>query len=140
MRIMAFDYGTKRVGVAVTDPLQIIATSLETIHAKDIFIFVTDYIKKEPVESFVVGIPQSLDGTETDSSQHVAIFIKHLQNRFPQIPIHKIDERFTSKIAMQSMVSSGVSKKDRRVKGNLDMVSATIILQTFMEERSLRRV
>ena len=139
MRVMAFDYGTKRVGVAVTDPLQIISSALETVHAKDIYTFVTDYIKKEPVEAFVVGLPQSLDGSETDSSAHVAVFIKHLSNRFPQIPIHKIDERFTTKIAMQSMVSSGVSKKDRKVKGNLDKVSATIILQTYMEAKAFGR-
>lgn len=140
MRVMAFDYGTKRVGVAVTDSLQIIATSLDTIHAKDIYTFVTDYVAKEQVEAFVVGIPQSLDGSETDASAHVAHFINHLQNRFPQIPIHKIDERFTSKMAMQSMVSAGVSKKDRKVKGNLDKVSATIILQTYMEMKAYGRI
>jgi putative Holliday junction resolvase len=132
---MAFDYGTKRVGVAVTDPLQIIATALDTIHAKDIFTFIADYVAKEPVEAFVVGIPQRLNGTETDASEHVSVFVKHLSNRYPDIPIHKIDERFTSKIAMQSMVSAGVSKKDRKVKGNLDKVSATIILQSYMESK-----
>lgn len=139
MRIMAFDFGTKRVGVAVTDPLQIIATALETIPTKDIYTFTTNYILKEPVEAFVVGLPQRLDGSATDASAHVAVFIKHLQNRFPLIPIHQVDERFTSKIAMQSMVASGVSKKDRKVKGNLDKVSATIILQTYMEGKSYGR-
>lgn len=139
MRIMAFDYGTKRIGVAVTDPLQIIASALDTIAAKDIFEFINKYIEREQVEAFVVGLPLSLDGTQTDSSGPVNVFIKHLQNRYPQIPIHKIDERFTSKIAMQSMVASGVSKKDRKVKGNIDKVSATIILQTYMEGLSYRR-
>ncbi|MEY3415933.1 MAG: Holliday junction resolvase RuvX [Bacteroidota bacterium] len=139
MRIMAFDYGTKRVGVAVTDPLQIIASALETIPTAEIYTFTTNYISKEPVEAFVVGLPQSLDGTATDSSAQVAVFIKHLQNRFPHIPIHQVDERFTSKMAMQSMVASGVSKKDRKVKGNLDKISATIILQTYMEGKSYGR-
>jgi putative Holliday junction resolvase len=126
MRILSIDYGTKRVGLAVTDPLKIIASALEMV-------FLKSYIESEEVEAFVVGMPVNLDGEDTNNTPHVKGFVKNLQKNFPEIPIHLHDERFTSKIALQAMISSGYSKKDRREKGNIDKISAVIILQSYME-------
>ncbi len=134
-RIVAIDYGGKRTGIAVTDPLQIIATALETVPTKDLMVFLKDYTSKENVESFVVGEPKNLDGSATDSSQMVKDFVISLGKVFPNKPIHLIDERFTSKMAVQSMIAGGTKKKDRRVKGNIDKISATIILQDFMSRQ-----
>jgi putative Holliday junction resolvase len=132
-RILAIDYGTKRVGLAVTDPLKIIASALDTVHSKDIINFLKEYVLKEEVEAFVVGMPVNLDGEDTNNTSHVKGFVKTLKKTFPDIPVHLHDERFTSKIALQAMIASGYSKKDRREKGNIDKISATIILQSFME-------
>jgi putative holliday junction resolvase len=131
-RIVAIDYGGKRTGIAVSDPLQIIATALETVPTKELLSFLKEYSAKEEVESFVVGEPKNLDGSDTDASQMVRNFLVQLKSLFPEKPIHLIDERFTSKMAMQSLIASGTKKKDRKVKGNIDKVSATIILQDFM--------
>jgi putative holliday junction resolvase len=131
-RIVAIDYGGKRTGIAVSDPLQIIATALETVPTKELFSFLKEYSSKEEIESFVVGEPKNLDGSDTDASQMVRNFLVQLKSQFPEKPIHLIDERFTSKMAMQSLIASGTKKKDRKVKGNIDKVSATIILQDFM--------
>jgi putative Holliday junction resolvase len=131
-RIVAIDYGGKRTGIAVTDPLQIIATALETVSTKSLLEFLKAYSAKEDVESFVVGEPKNLDGSDTDASQMVRDFLIQLKAQFPDKQIHLIDERFTSKMAMQSLIASGTKKKDRKIKGNLDKVSATIILQDFM--------
>lgn len=133
---MAFDYGTKRVGIAVTDPLQIIATGLQTVHAKDVIQFVKDYLKTETVECFVVGDPRNMDNTPSESKKFVDQFIKQLKNNFPEIAIELIDERFTSKIASQSMLMSGMKKSDRRKKENVDLISAILILQSFLEKKS----
>ena len=133
MRILAIDYGTKRVGLAVTDPLKIIASALETVHSKDVINFLKAYLEVEEVETFVVGMPVNLDGKDTNNTPHVKGFVKNLQKTFPEIPVHLHDERFTSKIALQTMISSGYSKKDRRDKGNIDKISAVIILQSYME-------
>src|SRR4051794_21205973 len=103
MRIMAFDYGTKRVGIAVTDPLQLIATALETVHAKDVQVYVKAYLTREAVTTFVVGMPRQLDGTDSESAQHVRGFMRSLRREFPTIPIETIDERFTSKMASASI-------------------------------------
>jgi len=135
-RVLAVDYGTKRVGLAVTDPLKIIASALDTVHSKDVIQYLIDYSKKEEVECFVVGMPVHLDGSDTNSTVHVKTFVKHLQKAFPETPIHLHDERFTSRMALQSMIIGGASKKDRSQKGNIDKVSATIILQSFMEKMS----
>ena len=132
-RILAIDYGTKRVGLAVTDPLKIIASALDTIHSKDIINFLKEYLEKEEVEAFVVGMPVNLDGEETNNTPHVKGFVKILKKTFPDISVHLHDERFTSKLALQAMIAGGYSKKDRREKGNIDKISATIILQSFME-------
>ena len=133
-RILAFDYGTKRIGVAVTDPLQIIATGLDTIHPKDIVEFLKKYLLTEPVELFVVGEPKQMDGTPSQSAQHVKGFITTLKKQFPQIPIESIDERFTSKMAAAVVAQSGFKKSDRQNKERLDTISATIILQSYLEK------
>lgn len=132
-RILAVDYGTKRVGLAVTDPSRIIASGLTTVHAKDIIKFLEDYIKKEPVDIFVVGKPLRLDGTDSESAVHVEKFVSLLAKHFPQIPVERIDERFTSKIAQRSMLEMGLKKKDRQNKESVDQISAVLILQTYME-------
>ncbi len=132
-RLLAIDYGTKRCGIAVTDPLKLIATGLTTVHSKDLLAWLTDYIKKEPVETFIVGEPKRLNGQPTDATQHVEAFVKHLRKQFPEIPVQRIDERFTSKIAFRSLIDSGLGKKDRQNKALIDEVSAVILLQSYME-------
>jgi putative Holliday junction resolvase len=133
-RILAFDYGTKRIGIAVTDPLQIIATGLDTVHPKDILDWLTKYMGQEEVEAFVLGDPKQMDGSPSDSAQHVKGFATLLKKNFPQVPRHWVDERFTSKLAHQTMMQSGLKKQDRRNKERIDTISATIILQYFMEQ------
>ncbi|MFC0184815.1 putative holliday junction resolvase [Pseudarcicella hirudinis] len=138
-RILAIDYGSKRVGLAVTDPLKIIASALDTVHSKDVIAFLKNYCEKESVEAIVVGMPKNLDNNDTNNTPLVEAFVKNLKKQFPEMPIHLHDERFTSSMALQAMISGGMSKKDRREKGNVDKVSATIILQSFMEEQELRK-
>jgi len=137
MRILAFDYGTKRIGIAVTDPLQIIATGLDTIHPKDIIDYLKKYLSAEQVELFVVGEPKQMDGTASQSASHIKGFITTLKKNFPEIPIERIDERFTSKMASAVVAQSGFRKSDRQNKERLDTISATIILQTYLEKKSL---
>lgn len=134
-RILGIDYGAKRTGLAVTDPLQIIATALETVPTHKLFDYLTEYVGREEVEAFVLGEPKNLDGSETDSTKMVYSFAKKLQELFPSKTLHLIDERYTSKMAIQTMISSGTKKKDRREKGNIDKISATIILQDFMSRK-----
>ncbi|MEA5426213.1 MULTISPECIES: Holliday junction resolvase RuvX [Arcicella] len=136
-RILAIDYGSKRVGLAVTDPLKIIASALDTIHSKDVLEFLKAYIAREEVEAMVVGMPVNLDGEDTNNTPQVKGFVKGLKKAFPDMPIHLHDERFTSSMAMSAMITSGYSKKDRREKGNIDKISATIILQSFMESKGM---
>jgi len=132
-RILAIDYGAKRTGVAVTDPLKIIASALETVPSEKMIEYLKVYTQKEEVEAFVVGMPKNLDGSVTDGTIYVERFVELLKANFPLIPIHLHDERFTSKMAVQAMIAGGMKKKDRRVKGNIDKISAVIILQSFME-------
>jgi putative Holliday junction resolvase len=136
MRILAFDYGTKRIGIAVTDPLQIIATGLDTIHPKDIVEYLKNYLARESVELFVVGEPLQMDGTPSQSTPHIKGFITILKKHFPEIPIERIDERFTSKMASAVVAQSGFKRSDRRDKARLDTISATIILQTYLEKKN----
>lgn len=136
MRILAFDYGTKRIGIAVTDPLQIIATGLDTIHPKDIIDYLKKFLQTEQTELFVVGEPLQMDGSPSQSTPHIKGFITLLKKHFPEIPIERIDERFTSKMASAVVAQSGFKKSDRRNKERLDTISATIILQTYLEKRS----
>jgi len=137
MRILAFDYGTKRIGIAVTDPLQIIATGLDTIHPKDIIDYLKKYLSTEQVELFVVGEPRQMDGSPSQSTPHIKGFITLLKKHFPEIPVERIDERFTSKMASAVVAQSGFKKTDRQNKERLDTISATIILQTYLEKKSL---
>lgn len=135
---MAFDYGNKRIGVAVTDPLQIIATGLTTIHPKDAVEFIKKYLLTEQVECFVVGEPKQMDGTPSQSAQHVKGFITILKKNFPEIKIESVDERFTSKMASATIAQSGFKKTDRQNKERIDTISATIILQSYLEIKSNR--
>ena len=134
-RLMAFDYGNKRVGIAVTDPLQLIATGLTTIHPKDVINFVKNYLATEEIECFVVGDPKQMDGSPSQSAQHVKGFITLLKKSFPEVPVQKVDERFTSKMAAATIMQSGFKKTDRQNKSLIDTISATIILQYYMELR-----
>ncbi|UKT63417.1 Holliday junction resolvase RuvX [Pedobacter mucosus] len=136
-RILAFDYGTKRIGIAVTDPLQIIATGLDTIHPKDAIEYIKKYLLNESVEAFVLGDPKQMDGTPSESKQHAKGFATLLKKAFPAIPLHWVDERFTSKMAQQAIMQSGLKKMDRRDKDRVDTIAATIILQYFMETNRL---
>ncbi len=132
-RILAIDYGSKRVGLAVTDPLQIIANGLTTVHSKDVIKFLEDYFKKEVVECIVVGEPKTLRNEPSDSARFIEPFVKHLRNKFPTMKIERYDERFTTAMAHQAMLAGGLKKKARQNKETVDMVSATIILQSYME-------
>lgn len=136
-RIIAIDYGTKRVGLATTDPLKIIATALDTVHSKDVIQFLKDYHTEEVIEKFVVGMPKNLDGADTNATRHVKAFINLLKKNFPDHEIVTHDERFTSKMALDAMIQAGTSKKYRREKGNIDKVSAVIILQSYLESIQL---
>ena len=134
MRIMAFDYGTKRIGIAVTDPLQIIATGLETIHPQHIVEYLKKYLLTEQVERFIVGEPKQMDNTPSQSAVHVKGFVTILKKNFPGIPIEMLDERFTSKMASATIAQSGMNKKNRQNKELVDTISAVILLQSFMEK------
>ena len=131
-RILCIDYGTKRCGIAVTDPLQIIATALTAMEAKNIITFLKEYFLKENVELILVGEPKNLDNSDTDATQPVYEFIKKLHKEFPSITIKTVDERYTSKMAVQSMIEMGMKKKDRRKKENIDQLAATIMLQEYL--------
>lgn len=135
-RIIAIDYGGKRTGLAVTDPLKIIASALETVPTATLLPYLKSYVEREPVEAFVIGNPKGLDGKATDASPLVESFVEILKKEFPLLPVYLHDERFTSKMAVRAMIDSGMKKKDRQVKGTIDKISAVIILQSFMESQS----
>ena len=135
MRIMAFDYGTKRIGIAVTDPLQIIATGLDTIHPIKIIEYLKKYLQAEQVERFVVGEPKQMDNTPSQSAIHVKGFVNLLKKTFPEIPVEMLDERFTSKMAAATIAQSGMNKKGRQNKELVDTISAVILLQSWMDRR-----
>ena len=134
-RILALDYVTKRIGVAVTDPLQIIANSLTTVSEKDIWTFLSEYFKKENVESLVIGYPIQTTGEGSSSLKVINPFIQKFIKLYPNIPLIQADERFTSKIAQRAMIDGGMKKKDRQNKSLVDAISATIILQGYLEAR-----
>ena len=136
-RILAIDYGNKRVGLASTDALQLIASPLETVHAKDVLAYLKAYTQREPVDAFVVGMPRRLSGEATDATPHVIGFVRKLQKEFPNIPVHTVDERFTSSMAQKAMLAGGLKKKDRQDKATVDRVSAAIILQSYLESRTI---
>ena len=134
-RIIGIDYGKKRVGVAVSDPLMIFASPLETVPTANIINYLKTYTSTEEVEKFVVGYPVNMDNKPSEAAQYVNVFLKQLKKAFPNIPVVLEDERFTSVLAFQSLIDSGVKKMDRRDKAAVDKVSAAIILQTFMDRK-----
>lgn len=132
-RILAIDYGSKRVGLAVTDPLRMIASGLDTVHSKDLIVFLENYFKKEMVDVVVVGEPRTLDNQASDSARFIEPFVTHLKRKFPAIKVVRFDERFTSSLAHQAMLMGGLKKKDRQNKELVDKISATIILQDYLQ-------
>lgn len=134
-RILAFDYGLKRTGIAVTDELQLIASGLTTIETSTIFTFIANYLKTEKVSLFVVGEAKQLNNQPSESEEFIKFFVQKLAQIHPSIPIIRIDERFTSKIAFKTMIESGLSKKQRQNKKLIDEISATIILQSYLYNR-----
>lgn len=135
-RIIAIDYGLKRTGLAVTDPLQIISTGLTTVQSKQLIPFLKDYFSKEQVERIIIGEPKNWDDTDTHATPLVEKCIKELQKQFPAIPIIKVDERYTSKMAKQAMIDMGMKKMQRRNKAIVDEIAATIMLQDYMRSIS----
>ena len=133
---MAIDYGQKRVGLAVTDECQIISTALTTVAAHDIFEYLAKYILQNKVDMFVVGEPKQMDYQKSDSAKYIDPFVKRLQKAFPEIPIERYDERFTSKMAFQTMIDSGIGREKRKNKSLVDTISATLILQSFIESKN----
>ncbi len=132
-RVMAFDYGNKRLGIAVTDPMKIIASALTTIHPKDVVSYLQKYMLTEEVEAFVVGKPTNLNGEKTDATRPTENFVNLLKKQFPSIPIFRIDERFTSTIAGRTLFQMGLKKKDREKKEHIDQLSAVLILQSYLQ-------
>ncbi|WP_438988632.1 Holliday junction resolvase RuvX [Polaribacter sp.] len=131
-RILAIDFGKKRTGIAVTDELQIIASGLTTVDTTKLIAFLKDYISKENVELFLVGLPKQMNNTDSESEILITPFLEKLTQQIPDIPVKRIDERFTSKMAFQTMIDSGMKKKQRRNKAMVDEISATIILQSYL--------
>lgn len=136
-RILCIDYGLKRTGIAVTDPLQIIATGLTTVDSRELISFLKKYFLQEKVELIVIGEPKNLDDSDTHATPLVKEIIKKMEKEFPLISIKKVDERFTSKMAKQAMIDMGMKKKDRRNKRTVDEIAATIMLQEYMGNVSL---
>ena len=131
-RILALDYGKKRTGIAVTDEMQIIASGLTTVETPELFSFLEEYLKTETVVLFIVGLPKQMNYEDSESEVLIQPFIKALEVKFPNIPIERVDERFTSKMAVQTMIDGGLSKKQRKNKALVDEISATIILQSYL--------
>jgi putative Holliday junction resolvase len=136
-RILAIDYGIKRTGLAVTDELQIIAFGLTTVPTETIFTFLTDYFTKENVNKVLVGEPKQMSGQPSESTPFIEKFVAEFKEKFPTIPVIRVDERFTSKIAFQTMIASGLSKKQRQNKGLVDEIAATILLQDFLTRKMI---
>ena len=134
-RILAIDYGKKRIGIAITDELQLIASGLTTVQTPEIFEFLTSYLSDEKIELFLVGEPKQMDYTASESEELIIPFLKKLKELFPKIPVNRVDERFTSKMAFQTMIDSGLKKKQRQNKALIDEISATIILQTYLNRK-----
>lgn len=134
-RILAIDYGKKRTGIAVSDPLRIIAGPLETIDSKMLIDFLTKYVSREVVDEFVIGMPKQLNNLDSEMAPFVRTIILKIKEVFPDKPVHEVDERFTSSIAKQTMIAGGMKKKDRRDKSNADKISAVLILQAYMDRR-----
>ena len=135
-RILAIDYGLKRTGLAVTDPFKMVATGLATVESKEVIAYLRQYLQAEPVELFIIGDPRNLDNSATHGTPLVAAFVKQLNQQFPDMPVLKMDERFTSKMALQSIRQTVTKKKDRRNKALVDEIAATILLQDYLTQIS----
>lgn len=138
-RILAIDYGKKRVGIAVTDPLQIIANRLTTVPTQEIWVFLKEYFSKENVEKVIVGYPMQMNNQPSEAVKYINPFLRKFQKDYPDMPLEQVDERFTSKMAFQTMIDAGLKKKDRQNKETIDAVSATIILQSYLERQNYIR-
>nr|WP_321243901.1 Holliday junction resolvase RuvX [uncultured Psychroserpens sp.] len=132
-RILALDFGTKRTGIAITDEMQIIASGLTTVATKELIVFLKQYISEENVELFIVGEPKQMNYEASESEESIAKFLIKLEKAIPHIPVKRVDERFTSKMAFQTMIDSGLKKKQRKDKALIDEISATIILQSYLQ-------
>jgi putative Holliday junction resolvase len=135
-RILGIDYGTKRIGLAVTDPLQMFASPLGTVNQSEFDSYLTEYMKSEIIDEFVIGYPSTMNNTPSDVVKHIDPFIRKLKKQYPGKQIHQVDERFTSQMAFQTMIDGGVKKKDRMNKELVDRISASIILQSFLDRRT----
>lgn len=133
-RLLCIDYGLKRTGIAVSDPLQIIATGLTTVPSGELIDFLKKYFAEESVERIIIGEPKNWDESDTHATSLVRKIVVRLQKEFPNIPITKVDERYTSKMAKQAMIEMGMKKKDRQKKENVDQIAATIMLQEYMQQ------
>lgn len=138
-RILAIDYGQKRIGLAVTDPLKLIANRLETVMVSDIWAFLANYFAKEPVDLVIIGYPRQMNNEASDSVRYINPFLRKFTKEYPEMPIELVDERFTSKLAFRAMIDGGVRKKGRQDKALIDSVSATIILQTYLEQKRFQQ-
>ena len=138
MRVLAIDYGQKRTGLAVTDPLQLIANGLTTVATKDLEAFVLDYVHREQVERIVVGQPRQMNGQDSENMRRITPFVNRLRNLLPDMPVELFDERFTSVMAHRTMLESGIGRKARQNKALVDEISATIILQGWMEATRMK--
>jgi putative Holliday junction resolvase len=135
-RVLAIDYGRKRTGLAVTDILQIVANSLETVPTHTLMQYLKDYVKKETVDTIVVGLPKQMNGQESESMKYIKPFVARLAKELPNIPVVMYDERFTSSIAQRAMIDGGMKKSDRREKGRVDSIAAAIILNDYLQSKS----
>jgi putative Holliday junction resolvase len=138
-RLLSIDYGKKRTGIAVSDPLQIIANGLTTVETTSLFDFLNDYLRKEQVACIVVGLPRQMNNELSENMKRVEPFVNRLRKRYPDIPVEYFDERFTSRMAHQTMIDGGVKKKGRQNKALVDEISATIILQGYMESKRMKQ-
>lgn len=134
-RIVAIDYGRKRTGIAVSDTMQIIANGLTTVPTHELLAFITNYVQVEPVERIIVGLPKQMNNEASESMKYIDPFVRSLKKRLPDIPVDFVDERFTSVLAHRTMLEAGLKKKDRQNKALVDEISATIILQTYLESK-----
>jgi len=134
-RLMGIDFGTKRIGVAVSDPLNIFASPLTTVRNHEFGEFLTEYLKTETIDGFIVGYPRTMNNQASEVVNHINPFIRKLNKAFPEIPVHLVDERFTSEMAFNAMIEGGVKKKQRSNKAIVDKISAAIILQSFLDRK-----
>ena len=138
-RIIGIDYGTKRIGLAVTDPMQIFASPLTTVSPKEFDTFIENYLKTEVVDAFVIGYPVQMNNLPSEAVKYINPFIKKLKKKYPEKHIHLADERFTSQMAFQTMIDGGVKKKERQDKSMVDKISASLILRSFLDNRSNKK-